>query len=123
MNIPIGKIIIVLILIIIAVFMAALYQAEQEIPIEFIAVILFVVGGIIFFIADIILLIAAFGRDVTTGLLFVFIPIYPLIFAFTQYESENKPAVIAAWFGGSLLMIVGAIIYISSIAFWDIFLF
>ena len=113
MNIPAWKIIIGLL--ILMVIIAGLGFSDN--PTTFLGLMLLIVGGLAFCISHIILGMAAFAQDMTTGLLFVFVPLYDVIFAFNQYHGDHKVAIIVSWFGGALLAVIGSFILI----FWGLF--
>ena len=54
-------------------------------------------------VCSIIILIAAFKENVTTGLLSLCIPFYILYFAFARFESDKKGLIIAIWLGGGII--------------------
>jgi hypothetical protein len=68
---------------------------------------LFMLLGVGFFIACIVchimLLIAAFQDEVWKGILGFFCGLYLLIFAFTDYDGDNKTLVILVWLLGGAI--------------------
>jgi len=72
-------------------------------------------GVTLFLISHIILLAAAFSRDTTTGLLFLFIPPYDFVFVFKFYESKYKGIILTGWFMGPILVLIGASLFIEFI--------
>jgi hypothetical protein len=73
--------------------------------------ILMFTGSIALLISGFILLIAAFNHDVTTGLLFLFLPFYWLYFAIALYDGNHKGWILTGCLGGSLIVAIGVSIF------------
>lgn len=54
-------------------------------------------------VCHIIVLIHAFKKNTTQGLLTLCVPCYSLYYVFTQFEHENKNMIIAFYLGGSIM--------------------
>lgn len=106
-----GKVIIGLVIIIVIVLAIGFFPDNI---ISLIGFILLIMGGLAFCISHYMLARAALNLDLSKWLLFVFVPFYDMIFAVGEYDSENKSAVLVAWFGGSFLALIGALIL-----FWE----
>lgn len=73
--------------------------------------ILMIIGSIAILISGFILLMAAFRHDVTTGLLFLFLPFYSIYFAISLYDGSHKGWVITGWLGGSIIVSIGIFLF------------
>jgi translocator protein len=51
-------------------------------------------------------LLHAFSRSVGTGVMVLFIPIYNVVYGFTQFEHRRKGLVLAGWLGGFVAGVV-----------------
>jgi translocator protein len=51
-------------------------------------------------------LLHAFNRSIGTGFMVLLIPIYPVIYGFTQFEHRRKGLILAGWLGGLVLGVV-----------------
>lgn len=108
MNIPIGKIIIALLIVMAVIIVLSL----SDNPMIFAGLILLIMGGLGFCIAHIILVIDAFAQSMATGLLFTFVPFYDMFFACRQYQGGHKIAVLTCWYGGAFVAVIGSLIWI-----------
>ncbi len=76
---------------------------------------LYVIGSLLTLIAgimSIVVLVAAFKKSVGQGLLSLFVPLYILYFAFTQYASPKKKLILGTWIGGA---VVGGALLVTAI--------
>jgi translocator protein len=51
-------------------------------------------------------LLHAFGRSVGTGVMVLALPLYQVVYGFTQFEHRGKGWVLAGWLGGGVAAIV-----------------
>ncbi len=65
-----------------------------------------IAGCLSTFVCSLILIFAAFRQDITTGLLFLFVPFYAYYFAFIQYRDPNKGLVLTGWLAGTAILII-----------------
>ena len=66
--------------------------------------------GLAGLVCSILILIDAFGNDVTKGLLCMCVPFYIFYFAFAEFENPHKPVILGIWFGGGVFMNVFALL-------------
>ena len=62
-----------------------------------------IIGGGLFLIATVILIVAAFKEDTLTGVLTWFLPFYIIYFMFAKYDSPRKGLVIGSWWLGIII--------------------
>jgi translocator protein len=55
-------------------------------------------------------LLHAFGRSLGTGFMVLCIPVYPLVYGFTQFEHPKKGFLLAGWIG---LFVLGVVLRIA----------
>jgi hypothetical protein len=75
------------------------------------SIILMSLGAITSFLSGFVLLISAFDQDVTTGLLFLFLPFYSYYFALSLYDGNNKGALVGTYLLGNLILFIGVTIF------------
>jgi len=117
-NFPAGRIAVVLAVILMAILLISL---AQESAVLILCNLVFIIGLIAFLVTTIILLNAAFDADTTTGLLFLFVPVYSLFYAFNKYDGESKRLVLTGWIVGSLLALTGEFIVSINYDWWEWF--
>jgi hypothetical protein len=78
-----------------------------------------VVGLIAFIITDLILAIAAFKEAEKIGFLFIFIPIYSIIYAFTMYVGNHRDLILTGWIVGPVIALVGGLILLFNNTLWE----
>ncbi|NLL89765.1 MAG: hypothetical protein GX226_01460 [Dehalococcoidales bacterium] len=89
--------------------------AGAGIIVPILLIIIIAASGLASIICRLILMFAAFRNDITTGLLFLFVPFYSLYFALTQYRDPNREMIIACWLGGSAVMAIVIFIFYYSL--------
>ena len=76
------------------------------------SILLMSLGAIAVLLSGFVLLISAFNQDVTTGLLFLFLPFYSYYFAISLYDGSNKGSLVGTYLLGNLILFIGVTIFL-----------